>query len=73
MASALDAVPKIGDYTICIECGHIGVFDMIDGKLTTRNPTSEEIVTMAGNPQLPHMQKIRHMAWMDTQKKKAGR
>lgn len=62
MAAALNAKPKPGDFTICVYCGHIAVFDFVDCKLTTREPNGHEIIAMAGNPQIPFLQQIRWLA-----------
>ena len=48
-----DCVPKPGDMTICFDCHHLMVFA---DDMTTRNPTDEEIVAIAGDEDV-----IRHM------------
>jgi hypothetical protein len=49
-----DAVPRPGDYSICIKCGHLMVFN---DDLRLREPTDAEIVEVAGDPQMLDMQK----------------
>jgi uncharacterized protein with PIN domain len=53
-SSFKNAVPSPGDFSICINCGHILVFA---DDLTVRNPTDAEIVEIAGNRDLILMQK----------------
>jgi hypothetical protein len=57
-ASAMthDNPPKKGDVSICLYCGHIMIFR---GNLTLRALTDEEMLEIAGNPQLIQMQKAR--------------
>ena len=44
-----DECPSPGDYSICVYCGHLMIFS--DG-LVLRNPTDEEIISIAGDPAL---------------------
>lgn len=39
--------PRWGDVSICIECHHISVYD---NGLQLRNPTDDEMLSIAGNP-----------------------
>jgi hypothetical protein len=41
--------PSPGDATICIKCGHLMIFD---DNLQVRNPTSEELIELAGDIRL---------------------
>lgn len=51
MASAVneDAVPKPGDASICILCGHLSVFA---DDFSLRDPTNEEIKKYAGDSRI---------------------
>jgi len=69
MAAALNAMPKPGDFALCFYCGHITVFALIDDKLTTREPTHAEMIAMAGDPKLIHMQELRHAAYTEVKKR----
>jgi len=44
--------PKDGDVTVCAECGHIAVYELKDEKLTLRDPNAEEILDIAGDPDI---------------------
>jgi len=50
------AMPKKGDVSICLYCGHLMVFKS-NGKL--RNPTGDEIVELAGRPDILEAQRFR--------------
>jgi hypothetical protein len=50
-----DEAPSDGAITICIQCGHIMVFE--DNR--PRNPTSEEMRLIAGNREILKIQKTR--------------
>jgi len=43
-----EATPENGDASICIECGHLVIFD--NNQL--RNPTDAEIIEFAGDPRI---------------------
>ncbi len=48
--------PKPGDATICLDCGHIMVFAQ---DMTLRNPTDEEMLTIAGDREILAAQNFR--------------
>lgn len=45
-----DVRPRAGDVGICFGCGHVMIY--ADGEGTLRRPTDEEIVEIAGNPEI---------------------
>lgn len=49
--------PSDGDLAVCLYCSHIHVFD--GGKL--RNPTGDEIVDFAGDPDLLKVMKFNEL------------
>lgn len=49
-------VPRPGNVSVCISCGHICVFDK---KLRLRNPTEAEMVQIAGDPRVIQIMKAR--------------
>lgn len=51
-----DAAPDPGDFTVCIECGHLMIFG--DG-LILRNPTDAEMIEIAGDERLLAIQEAR--------------
>ena len=59
-----DCVPKPGDVTICFRCHHLMVFA---DDMTTRNPTDEEIVAIAGDEDV-----IRHLRALGRYKEEAN-
>jgi hypothetical protein len=60
-----DAYPDDGDYTVCIECGHIMVFE--GGR--PRNPTDAEIHAVAGDPRIIQLQNLLHCYRQERSKK----
>jgi hypothetical protein len=52
-------VPKPGDFTVCIVCGHLMSFDE---KLQLRDPTPEEQINVAGDRRLLAIMKAIAMA-----------
>ncbi len=48
--------PSPGDVSVCLHCGHLGVWD---DDLGLREPTDAELVEIAGNVVLAHAQKHR--------------
>jgi hypothetical protein len=48
--------PHAGAYSLCLDCGHIMVFD---DALRLRNPTEQEMSKIAGDRNLIEMQKFR--------------
>jgi hypothetical protein len=48
--------PGAGDFTVCIYCGHIMVFN---DDLTVRDPTGKEMIEMAGDQRIIAIQKAR--------------
>jgi hypothetical protein len=62
MAGALgmtpDKKPYPGAFSLCVTCGHIAVFAE---ELTLREPSSQEMISIAGDKQLLLAQKFR--AW----------
>ena len=48
--------PMPGDVSICLKCGHLGIFD---GEMQVRDPTSEEMYELAGHPEILRMQAAR--------------
>lgn len=53
-----ESAPIPGDIAICLDCGHIMVFDE---NLAARELTDEEVIETAGSPDLILMQKLRKM------------
>ncbi len=51
-----EAIPSEGDASVCIYCGHISIFN---ADLTLRNPTDEEIHSIAGDERILKIQKAR--------------
>jgi len=51
--------PREGDYTICINCGHVMVFD---ANLKLRPPNDAEILDIAADPEILRYQKAREIA-----------
>ena len=66
MASCIgeEAKPKAGDVTVCIDCGHIMVFD--EDRLL-RDPTDSEAVGIAGD------QRILAIQWARGKLKQKGK
>ena len=54
-----EATPKPGDYSICLNCGKIGVFDE---NLVVQKPTPEEQDAINKHAQVTHAQMARAMA-----------
>jgi hypothetical protein len=54
-----DAQPEPGDASICIECGHLMVWDE---NLELRDPTDKEIYELAGDPRIIAAQRARGRA-----------
>ena len=48
--------PVAGAYSICADCGHLMMFDEA---LRLRNLTDQEVIKIAGDPQLLELQKFR--------------
>lgn len=48
--------PSAGAYTICLDCGHLMMFDET---LRLRNLTDQEMINIAGSPELLELQKFR--------------
>lgn len=48
-AVAEDASPSDGDFTMCIGCGHLMIFN---ADQTLRNPTDEELAEIAGDERM---------------------
>jgi len=61
-------VPKPGCYTVCLYCGHLMVLDQ---DLRARNPTSTEMLEIAGDKALLEAQEISgaFRRYVDEQKK----
>ena len=55
-----DSNPKPGDFSICLNCGHLSVFA---ADLTLRPPTDAELIEVAGDPTLLRLQRIRAAYW----------
>jgi Zn ribbon nucleic-acid-binding protein len=53
-----DGIPKPGDYTICIKCGHLMAFA---DDLTLRELTSNEMHDIAGDERVLAVQRVRGM------------
>ena len=48
--------PESGDFTICLLCGHLMVFNEV---LELRDPTTDEIIEMAGDDRILQVQRAR--------------
>ena len=51
-----EIVPKPGDFTVCMYCGHLMVFD---DQLAFRNPSDAEIIELAGDERVVAIGKAR--------------
>ena len=64
-------LPKSGDFSICIECGHLAVFT---DDLQLREPNDAEIKSVAGDKRLLEVQwargEVRQKLKIQTQEKK---
>jgi Zn ribbon nucleic-acid-binding protein len=51
MAASIEAdvTPKPGDFSVCLECGHVMVYDY---ELKLREPTSADLIEIAGDKKL---------------------
>lgn len=54
MASGRGATPEPGDFTLCIRCGSLNVFDV---DLTLRRPTLDEYVESTHNREIQRLRK----------------
>jgi len=54
--------PKPGDITICLRCGHVMAFGK---KLRVRPLTDDELIEMAGDPEMIYLQKARAAAMLN--------
>jgi hypothetical protein len=61
----VDKSPRPGDYSLCIECGHLMVFDE---QLKVRDPTSAELDAIAGNENLVKASNALHKLHEDRRK-----
>lgn len=50
-----DVAPQEGDFSLCLDCGHIMAFNK---ELILRDLTEEEVVMIAGNEEMLRMQKF---------------
>ena len=62
------AAPKPGDYTICINCSEILIFDR---KLRTRRPTDREMIALQTGCRWPMVQKAVALTRMQKQRRDA--
>lgn len=52
--------PQPGNFTVCLDCGHLMVFA---ADLTLRAPIDAELTEIAGDPGLVRLQRIRAAYW----------
>lgn len=59
--SGLDGafVPKTGDVSVCMKCGARRIFIVMDGHMSRRLPTEDEVLEMAEDEYLNKLERVR--------------